>query len=68
MGSSQAGQGLFAQRRKELRTLARWRRSEGRTPTAREGSVRRRPGVTVRRGEGRAHLHSGRGGRPGGLL
>lgn len=45
----------------------RWWKSDGRTPRAKEGKPRRRLGSTAG-GEGLARLHSGRDGRPGGLL
>lgn len=44
-----------------------WGRSGGRTPRAKEEKARQRLEGTVR-GEGRARLHSARGGRLGGLL
>lgn len=67
-GSSPAGLDPFVHWGKGMRRrLARWGRSEGRTPTAKEGRARWRPVLTVG-GEGLAHLRNGRGGRQGGLL
>lgn len=66
-GSSPAGLNPFAHWGKGMRRLAKWGRSEGKMPRAKEGRARWRP-VLIVGGEDLARLRNGRGGRQGGLL